>query len=150
MSSSQRKNQIILPKFQLRLVAKFVGLSLAALLCQFLFMGILLTNVLRGFPGAEVLIDEVPAIVLKTVLFMAVLQLPILSMGLILTFRVAGPVYRFESYLRALARGEHGGPCRIRDRDEFNSLNDAVNEVAAKMDELRGANQPSQIVRRAG
>ena len=106
--ASQRKNQIILPRFQLRLAAKFVGLSLAALLCQFLFMGILLTNVLRGLPGAEVLIEEVPGIVLKTVLFMAVLQLPILSMGLILTFRIAGPVYRFESYLRALARQATG------------------------------------------
>jgi hypothetical protein len=136
-NSSQRKKQIILPNFQLRTAAKFVGLTMGALLCQFLFMGILLTNVLRGFPGAEALLPEVPAIVFKTVLFMAVLQFPLLCMGLILTFRVAGPVYRFESYLRALARGEHGGPCKIRDKDEFTSLNEAINEVAARMDELR-------------
>jgi hypothetical protein len=135
--SSHRKKQVILPSFQLRLAAKFLCLSLGALLCQFLFMGILLTNVMRGFPGAEALLPEVPAIVFKTVLFTAVLQLPILCMGLIMTFRVAGPVYRFESYLRSLARGDHGGPCKIRDKDEFSSLNEAINEVALRMDELR-------------
>lgn len=134
---SQRKNQMILPGFQLRLAAKFVCLSLSALLCQFLFMGILLTNVMRGFPVAESLLPEVPSIVFKTVLFTAVLQIPLLCMGLILTFRVAGPVYRFETYLRALARGEHGGPCSIRGEDEFSSLNEAINEVAARLDELR-------------
>ena len=143
--STQRKKQIILPNFQLRLVSKFVGLSLAALLCQFLFMGILLTNVMRGFPGAESILPEVPTIVFKTVLFMAILQLPVLFMGLILTFRVAGPIYRFESYLRALARGEHGGPCKIRDKDEFGFLNDAINEVAAKMDELTGSQEQAPV-----
>lgn len=134
---SQRKRQMILPNFQLRLVSKFVLLSMAALLCQFLFMGTLLTNMMRGFPGAEGLVREVPTIVFKTVVFMAVLQLPILFMGLILTFRIAGPVYRFESYLRSLARNQHRGPCTIRQKDEFSSLNDAINEVVEQMDQLR-------------
>ena len=134
---SQRKRQVILPNFQLRLVAKFVLLSLAALLCQFLFMGTLLTNLMRGFPGSESLIREVPTIVFKTVVFMGILQLPILFMGLIMTFRIAGPVYRFETYLHSLARNEHTGPCTIREKDEFGSLKEAINEVVARMDELR-------------
>ena len=150
--ATQRKKQVILPNFQLRLVSKFVGLSLAALLCQFLFMGILLNNVMRGFPGAEEILPEVPAIVFKTVVFMAALQLPVLFMGLIMTFRVAGPIYRFEAYLLSLARGDHGGPCKIRDKDEFGFLNDAINEVAAKMDELREqvAETPDGDLRKAG
>ena len=118
-------------------MSKFIGLSVAALLCQFLFMGILLTNVMRGFPGAEDLLPEVPTIVFKTVVFMAILQLPILFMGLIMTFRVAGPIYRFEAYLKALARGDHSGPCSIREKDEFGFLNDAINEVVARMDSLQ-------------
>jgi hypothetical protein len=135
--SNQRTRQVVLPTFQFRLTARFVGLSMAALLCQFLFMGILLTRIVRGYPGTDALVAEVPAIVFKTVLFMAVLQLPIVVAGLMLTFRVAGPVYRFDTYLRALARGEHGGPCSIREKDEFGFLSETINEVAERMDALR-------------
>lgn len=134
---NQRERQVVLPTFQFRLTAKFVGLSMAALLCQFLFMGILLTRIVRGYPGTDALVAEVPAIVFKTVLFMAVLQLPIVVAGLMLTFRVAGPVYRFDTYLRALVRGEHGGPCSIREKDEFGFLSETINEVAERMDALR-------------
>jgi len=52
-----------------------------------------------------------------------------LVFGILLTFRLAGPIYRFEQYLRSVARGEQIGPCKIRKGDELQFLCDAINDA---------------------
>jgi signal transduction histidine kinase len=50
-----------------------------------------------------------------------------LVVGILVTHRIAGPVYRFEQYLGALARGENPGPCHIRRGDELQELCQQIN-----------------------
>ncbi len=52
-----------------------------------------------------------------------------ISVGILVTFRIAGPIYRFETYLQSVARGENPGPCRLRKGDELQDLCDAINEA---------------------
>ena len=71
---------------------------------------------------------EVPRVMLEVLTFSLVILLPVIfAFGILLTFRIAGPVYRFEQYLGSVARGEQLGPCKIRDGDELQNLCDAIN-----------------------
>ena len=47
--------------------------------------------------------------------------------------RIAGPVYRFQQHLGAVARGEDVGPCRIRTGDELHSLCETINAALARV-----------------
>jgi hypothetical protein len=138
--SNLRLRKLIQQSFQLRLIGKFVGLAALALLLQFLWLGWLLAEALRGAGESAALYEQIPAIVLKTLGFSIAVLLPILfGLGVLLTHRIAGPVYRFESYLRALAKGERPGPCKTRDGDELGALRDAINQVAQHVQELEAS-----------
>jgi hypothetical protein len=131
-----RSRKLIKPSFQLRLTAKFAGLTAAALVLQFLLLDGLLSGALRGSEHAAVL-ELIPGIALRAlVLALAVLLPALFVLGALLTHRVAGPIYRFETYLRALARGEQTGPCTLRPGDELDGLCDAVNAVAERIKAL--------------
>ena len=54
-----------------------------------------------------------------------------LALGIILMHRVAGPIYRFEQFLAAVARGEHEHDCKIRDGDELVEMCDLLNRFTA-------------------
>jgi hypothetical protein len=132
-----RFRKLIQQSFQLRLIGKFVGLAALALVLQFLLLGWLLSDALRGAGDSAALHEQIPVVVLKTLGFSLAVLLPILfGLGVLLTHRIAGPIYRFETYLHALARGERPGPCKIRDGDELAALRDAINQVAEHVHSL--------------
>lgn len=127
----KRKQRLVNPSLQMWLVGTFVGLSVIAMLLQFLFLGARLTSFLSNLdgPGGQ-LAEEVPGMLLQVFAVSLGILVPVVfSLGIVITFRVAGPVHRFEQYLKALARGEVSTPCRIREGDRLQSLCDAINEA---------------------
>ena len=125
----RRKQKLIQPKLQLRLVGSFVGVAALAMLLQFLVMSFLLARVAPGVQetGQE-LLSKLPALLLGVLAFSALAVLPFMfAFGVLLTFRVAGPVYRFEQFLAAVARGEQVEPCKLRDGDHLENLCEAIN-----------------------
>jgi nitrogen fixation/metabolism regulation signal transduction histidine kinase len=64
-----------------------------------------------------------------------------IGVGLVLTHRLAGPIYRFETYLRGIVSGEQNGRCKIRDGDELQEfcelLNDAISKLRTEAREAR-------------
>ena len=52
---------------------------------------------------------------------------------MLVTFRIAGPIYRFEQYLAGIAEGRQLGPCRIREGDELVELCARINEATAPL-----------------
>ncbi len=144
-----RKNKLVQPRLQLRLIGFFVGVAALGLLLQFLLLGARLSAALgRLDDGGAELADEVPAMMLEVLAFSALIVLPIVfAFGVLLTFRIAGPAYRIERHLRAVARGEESGPCRIRKTDELQSLCEAVNEATTA---LRGASGRAGPAHEAG
>ena len=132
-----RSRKLIQPSFQLRLIAKFTGLSALALLLQFLLLGWFLSRALSGSEHSGAVLELLPALVLKTLACSLAVLLPVLfGLGVLLTHRIAGPLHRFEVYLGALARGEQSGPCHTRAGDELGSLCDAINAAAERMQAL--------------
>lgn len=56
-----------------------------------------------------------------------------IGVGILVTFRIAGPLYRFETHLNQIAAGEDPGECYIRKSDELHSMCAAINAAVATL-----------------
>ena len=129
MTWKKRSQKIIQPSFQLRLVGWFTGIGMLALLLQFSIVGFRLSQVVADVEesGGNIA-DEIPDVLINTLVFSLGMLVPVLfGFGILFTFRIAGPAFRIERYLRAVARGEASGPCSIRKNDQLQELCEAVN-----------------------
>jgi hypothetical protein len=130
-TAHRRRRKLILPGLQLRLVGSFVGLAALGMLLQFLLLGQRLTAATAALegPGGE-LGQELPGMLLDVLVYTCGVLVPLIfGFGIFLTFRVAGPIYRFEQYLDGVARGEQLGPCKLREGDHLQALCDAINRA---------------------
>lgn len=125
----RRSKKLIKPGIQLRLAGLFAGLSLLCLLLQWLTFSSLLSNAASEIPvGGDYLLDLVPGLLFRSLLISGLVALPLtLLVGVHATHRLTGPIYRFETYLREVARGTQLGPCRIREGDAFSELCAQIN-----------------------
>jgi hypothetical protein len=76
---------------------------------------------MNGLLGATLAVSL--AIVIPVTLVVAVL----------LTFKVAGPLYRFRVFLNQVKRGERPEDCRIRKSDELQDFCELLNEATAPL-----------------
>ena len=127
----RRRIKLIKPRLQLKLIGVFAGLSALGFLMQSLHVGLRLSelaaNVPEGGPYLMAVMPELPLEIL-TVSFGMLLPLTV-AVGILVTFRIAGPLYRFEQYLGQVIRGEQVGPCRLREGDELQKLCDLINQA---------------------
>ena len=115
MATNRRRIKIIRPKLQMKLTLTFVGLTLLALMLQFMVFLRTMTSIAVTMPSDhDVLMDAIPEVLVQS---------------LLLTFRIAGPVYRFEMYIKQILRGENPGECKLRKGDELNELCGLINQV---------------------
>jgi nitrogen fixation/metabolism regulation signal transduction histidine kinase len=59
-----------------------------------------------------------------------------IAVGILVTFRIAGPVYRLKEFLKSIASGATPEDCRLRKGDELQDLCSLANDATAP---LRGA-----------
>jgi hypothetical protein len=154
----RRRIKLIKPRLQLKLIGVFVGLSALGFLLQSLHVGLRMSELAASVPeGGTYLMAVMPELPLEILLVSFGMLLPLtIAVGILVTFRIAGPVYRFEKYLKAVIAGEEAGPCRIRKGDEFQELCELINQVtsavraenAGKQD-AREQTEPQEL-RRAG
>ncbi|HNX91197.1 MAG TPA: HAMP domain-containing protein [Candidatus Omnitrophota bacterium] len=71
----------------------------------------------------------------NTVLFLRLLCLCPLVMlvGLMLSSRIAGPMFRIKRHLNKMAGGHYEGVLKLRERDELKDIAEAVNMMAVKL-----------------
>lgn len=132
---SRRKQRLIQPRLQMRLVMSFLGLSVLALALQFLLLAALLMRFAADLPqDGTLLVEELPRL-LGWVLGLSLLVcLPLtVSVGVLVTFRIAGPLYRFQKHFEAIARGEDPGECRIRKGDQLQELCAVINSALTRL-----------------
>lgn len=63
----------------------------------------------------------------------------ITTYGLYVSNRIAGPIYRLRTYLRAFREGTDKAPLEFRDRDYFRELADEVRVTVTSVRDSRGA-----------
>ena len=127
----KRRKKLIKPTLQLKLSGIFVGLSALSLLLQF----VLFTNVLHEIAiqlpnDGAIVLEEINGVTLRILAASFLVFLPLtLAVGVLCTFRIAGPVYRFEQFLDAVRRGEKPGDFSLRKGDELQELARLVREA---------------------
>jgi len=128
-TSYKRRIKLIKPRLQLKLIGVFMGLSGLSFLLQILVLGRRLSEMSMMLPNDGAYLHTLtPGLLTDVLLFSFGLLLPLtFAVGVVVTFRIAGPVYRFEQYLGAVRRGEATEPCRIRRGDELQDLCDEIN-----------------------
>lgn len=133
----RRKRKLIKPRLQLRLTGVFVGLTALSLLLQF----VLFTNVLHETAVAlpndgPVMLEAINRITLRVLIASFLVFLPLtLGIGVLCTFRIAGPVYRFEQFLGAVIRGERPRDFKLRRGDQLTELGALLNEATRPLRE---------------
>jgi len=130
-TNARRRQMLIKPGIQLRLGGIFAGLSILCLLIQFLLFTSLLSNAASRMPvGGDYLLDLVPSLLYRSLFLSVAIALPLTMLaGIYTTFGIAGPIHRFESYLREVIRGTQLGACKIRKGDAFGELCELINSA---------------------
>jgi len=137
-----------LPKraLQLRLTFVFMGISALGLLMQFLLFMMVLAGVAGGLPhDSSILLEETANIVLKVFLVSFCLVMPItFAVGVLATFKFAGPIYRFEKFLHAVIRGERPVDCKLRKGDQLNDFCELLNRATKPLRERQPERRPER------
>jgi len=63
--------------------------------------------------------------------------------AIVSSYRLVGPVYRFEKTLEELLRGNYGLRIRIRKGDEFKEMEALLNRLAGKLEQSRARSEHS-------
>lgn len=126
---SQRKRVLILPRLQWRLVAAFLSAACISTVVQMLLLNLALTRLADETPVARgPVLDAAPDILWTQILLTFGLMVPlVIAVGLLETFRIAGPLYRFEGYLKDVIAGRKPEPCTLRSDDELHDLCNLIN-----------------------
>lgn len=148
MKKPVRKNYLPLPKLQLQLVVVCFFFALCAGLLQHILVEHTVGSILERLPNASAsdaarTSSELFGQLLITI---GVMFLFTAGVGILLTFRFAGPLFRFEKHLREIAAGEHTRPCRIREGDQFESLCNAINGAVER---LTQGEKPAEVEKSA-
>ncbi len=136
----QRRDRLVRPRLQLRLILAFLAVATMALLLQFTLFASVLSTAASNLPhDGQILLENTTGLTLAIFAISMSVLLPLcFFVGVLVTFRVAGPLHRFEKHLEAIARGEDPGPCRIREGDELQDFCAKLNAAIERVRE-RGA-----------
>lgn len=143
----RRRRKLIKPRLQLKLVFTFAGISMLAFLLQYLLLARELTQFASRLPsGGDELMAGAPQMLTQVLLTSFGVLLPVIfTVGIFVTFRIAGPVYRFEQYLGQIQSGEAQTPCKLRDGDELNELCEVINAATKPLREANAKRAQAQL-----
>lgn len=125
----RRRFRIIRPRLQLRLIGSFFGIAALALLLQYLAFLWMVADAAVDMPALAAAAAVNAGWVLAGS-FAVLLPLTLL-VGVLITHRIAGPVYRLETFLKQVESGEAREECRLRKGDELQELCALVNHATA-------------------
>ncbi len=124
MKKNQRRKKLVNPSLQLKIVFMFLVISVLAVGIQ----SVLMSHSLTAFAEGDS--ERVFALLRENLLVTLAALLPAtLIVGAITTFRIAGPLYRFERFLESIERGENPPDCVLRRGDDLKDFCATLNRV---------------------
>jgi hypothetical protein len=135
MNRSRRKIKLIKPSLQLKLTAIFVAISALSLLLQAVLFMNSITRVALDLPhDGFAMMNQTGGLLRDVMLTSFLVFLPLtFAVGVLSTFRIAGPIYRFEMFLNQVRRGEKPADCSLRKGDNLQDFCQLLNEVTAPL-----------------
>jgi methyl-accepting chemotaxis protein len=139
-SRTRRKNVFIKKRFQTGFAIKFLLVIVAeAVMAIALFAYLSRGTVITGYTGSEIVVEPtgayfMPALLLANLLIICVTAAGGFLVLVILSHRIAGPLYRFEKTLDEIAGGDLTYRFNLRSKDELGLIAEKLNEFASLMD----------------
>lgn len=133
MAKYKRRKKLINPRLQLWMTSVFLGLTALSLLMQLMLFMLLMSQVALTLPNdGDFMWDQINERLYFVIGVSFAVFLPLtLLVGILTTFRVAGPVFVFHRFLANIRAGNDPGVLRLRNGDKLNDLADALNETYA-------------------
>jgi hypothetical protein len=131
MSYKRRFLRLVQPRLQIRLMLAFGAVAATGLLLQYLLIVLVLTRAAEGLPqDGLLLLDQLGEVMLSILLGSFLVLLPLVGLvGILATRRWAGPLFRFERFLKELVEGRRPADIRLRDGDELTGFADLLNRA---------------------
>jgi hypothetical protein len=150
MPKYKRRIKLVDPLFQIHLTLIFVGLSAMGLVMQFILFQSSLSKLSSQLPSDGAVLMEAVNGALPGLLGLTILVILPLTyiVGVLTTFRIAGPIFRMKAYLRDAAEHGYTGPCRLRKGDKLTGLAHQMSLTLEKMSSA-GDESPRVEVREA-
>jgi nitrogen fixation/metabolism regulation signal transduction histidine kinase len=142
-SSRSMKNILLRPEFQLKYSFYFVGMTLVTMGAVFLLFLLSLQDMISTLSTVyRIEPDVIEAIqqslktagvttITVTVIFAAIA----VSIGIVLTHRLVGPMVPIVRLIQQLKNGEYGVQGRLRNRDDFHEVMHELNSLSEKLAE---------------
>jgi len=128
-----RKRYLLKKGFQLRFTLVIIGaMILIALVTGFSIYSAVTQTLVTQFHGENLALIK-HAITYKLLMRSILLIIAIAIISIFISHRIAGPVYKFEQTLRALAQEKEVQEIRLRKHDEFYDLAMAINNLSKLM-----------------
>ena len=137
MAKYKRRIKLIQPSLQLKLIGTFLGMSALGMMMQFLLFTTSMSEVAAELPeDGDLLVEALQETTWRIFAMSFGMLLPLTFLvGILVTFRWAGPLYRFKQHLGRIALGERPAHCKIRKGDELQDFCEILNEA---IDNLQG------------
>ncbi|MBA4369150.1 MAG: hypothetical protein C0403_16095 [Desulfobacterium sp.] len=160
--SYQRKTHLIKKDFQIKFIVKFCLIVLAGVILStallFFFSQDTLTS---SFDHSKLVIRKtgsaiLPAVIYTNLITLGVVCIITILVTLYISHKIAGPIFRFEKEIKAIAQGDLCKKIVLRKQDQVkemadsinqmvNSLHDKVNEIYLEIDILEQTAKEEQV-----
>ncbi len=152
----KRRNYFINKAFQSEFILKFCGLVVLGSAVFGIILYLLSKQTLTtSFENSRLVIKSTADYIFPGLLFGGIIAATFTALAasavvILMTHRIAGPMYRFEKYITEIGSGKLNSDLKIRKKDQFQNMANAlnkmtedlklglteVNEVSAKLDKL--------------
>ena len=135
----KRRQYFIDRKFQGAFIFKFfLVLLLGALLTIVITMLTTRATLTSSFNGGRLVIEQtslaiLPSVVFTSVITTVVVGLVALVVTLLISHRIAGPMFRFNKDIEEISRGNLQKNVKIREGDQFGAVADNLNEMVGTL-----------------
>ncbi|MDX9731188.1 MAG: hypothetical protein RBT63_05405 [Bdellovibrionales bacterium] len=141
------KNILLRPQFQLKYSFYFVGMTLVTMGTVFLLFLLSLDDMITTLAVRYSIEPEIIAAIqqsLKTATFTTISVAGLfgaisISLGIILTHRLVGPMIPIRRLIRQLEEGEYGKQGALRSKDDYQEVMSDLNLLSQKLAERHGS-----------
>jgi len=140
----RRRNYLIKKKFQVKFLMPFVVLLIIE---GFLIAGLLFhasnDTLTTGYNNSMLKVESTPSYFFVTIMYIMLISaigvgLAGLVVFIILSHRIAGPLFRFEKDVNEVASGDLTKRIRLRKTDQLTEIQEALNMLVGTLDDRIG------------
>lgn len=131
-----RKTKLVDSSLQFKIVGGFLAVACVAALFQVLLTNRAMMEVVRKSPIAgDELLAHIPGLLVSNLAITLGVLIPVtMVVGILVTHRIAGPIFNMERYLRRVAEGKPiEARCCLREGDNLQDLCQSINLAIAHL-----------------